>query len=73
MTGGPPCQWGPTVVETAALASVSMVRPDDASAPAENPSRCSSTTQGDQQIGESLFTLFASLTYAYHYLMTLIK
>ena len=24
-------------------------------------------------IGESLFTLFASLTYAYHYLMTLIK
>ena len=23
--------------------------------------------------GESLFTLFASLTYAYHYLMTLIK
>ena len=26
-----------------------------------------------QDIGESLFTLFASLTYAYHYLMTLIK
>ena len=26
-----------------------------------------------QPIGESLFTLFASLTYAYHYLMTLIK
>ena len=25
------------------------------------------------QIGESLFTLFASLTYAYHCLMTLIK
>ena len=25
------------------------------------------------RIGESLFTLFASLTYAYHYLMTLIK
>ena len=24
-------------------------------------------------IGESLFTLFASLTYVYHYLMTLIK
>ena len=24
-------------------------------------------------IGESLFTLFASLTYAYHYLKTLIK
>ena len=24
-------------------------------------------------IGEALFTLFASLTYAYHYLMTLIK
>ena len=24
-------------------------------------------------IGESLFTLFASLTYAYHYLITLIK
>ena len=24
-------------------------------------------------IGESLFTLFASLTYAYHYLLTLIK
>ena len=24
-------------------------------------------------VGESLFTLFASLTYAYHYLMTLIK
>ena len=24
-------------------------------------------------IGESLFTLFASLTFAYHYLMTLIK
>ena len=24
-------------------------------------------------IGESLFTLFASLTYAYHYLMTLTK
>ena len=24
-------------------------------------------------IGESLFILFASLTYAYHYLMTLIK
>ena len=24
-------------------------------------------------IGESVFTLFASLTYAYHYLMTLIK
>ena len=24
-------------------------------------------------IGESLFTLFASLTYTYHYLMTLIK
>ena len=24
-------------------------------------------------IGESLFTLFASLTHAYHYLMTLIK
>ena len=23
--------------------------------------------------GESLFTLFASLTYAYHYLMTLMK
>ena len=27
----------------------------------------------DLDIGESLFTLFASLTYAYHYLMTLIK
>ena len=27
----------------------------------------------DWIIGESLFTLFASLTYAYHYLMTLIK
>ena len=26
-----------------------------------------------QAIGESLFTLFASLTYAYHYLMTLMK
>ena len=26
-----------------------------------------------KRIGESLFTLFASLTYAYHYLMTLIK
>ena len=26
-----------------------------------------------ERIGESLFTLFASLTYAYHYLMTLIK
>ena len=24
-------------------------------------------------VGESLYTLFASLTYAYHYLMTLIK
>ena len=24
-------------------------------------------------IGESLFTLFASLTYAYHFMMTLIK
>ena len=30
-----------------------------------------STVQGC--IGESLFTLFASLTHAYHYLMTLIK
>ena len=30
------------------------------------------TTNGTS-IGESLFTLFASLTYAYHYLMTLIK
>ena len=28
---------------------------------------------GADSIGESLFTLFASLTYAYHYLMTLIK
>ena len=28
---------------------------------------------GSSVIGESLFTLFASLTYAYHYLMTLIK
>ena len=26
-----------------------------------------------RSIGESLFTLFASLTYAYHYLMMLIK
>ena len=28
---------------------------------------------GERQSGESLFTLFASLTYAFHYLMTLIK
>ena len=49
MTGGP-CQWGPSVAETAALASVCMVSPGDASTPVENPSRFSSTTQGNQQI-----------------------
>ena len=31
------------------------------------------STRRVQSIGESLFKLFASLTYAYHYLMTLIK
>ena len=30
-------------------------------------------TYREARIGESLFTLFASLTYVYHYLMTLIK
>lgn len=49
MTGGP-YQWGPSVVEAAALASVCMVSPGDASTPVENPSRYSSMTQGDQQI-----------------------
>ena len=29
--------------------------------------------KNDAAIGESLFTLFASLTYTYYYLMTLIK
>ena len=32
-----------------------------------------STKETSCGIGESLFTLFASLTYAYHYLMKLIK
>ena len=34
---------------------------------------CQFGTLTKELIGESLFTLFASLTYAYHYLMTLIK
>ena len=33
----------------------------------------SGSSESSIYIGESLFTLFASLTYAYHYLMTLIK
>ena len=32
-----------------------------------------SRIKASSTLGESLFTLFASLTYAYHYLMTLIK
>lgn len=35
--------------------------------------RCPYPDGGKNCIGKSLFTLFASLAYAYHYLMTLIK